>query len=109
MASKKPNGLKRCHHTSIVGLGVLGGHFEKSKGVDGEGDRSKDVGTGKAEWDAGGERKTSFTQKILQLMKVIGVLRFPVNPVAHLSARAQASGWGQRDPLSRERVRRVRS
>ena len=88
MASKKPDGLKRCDHTSIVGLGVLGEHFEKCMGVDGEGDRSKDVGTGKAEWDAGGERKMTFTKKILRLMKVIGVLRFPVNPVAHLSPRA---------------------
>lgn len=77
----------------VVGLGVLGEHFKNSMGVDGggngEGGSSVDVGTGRAEWDAGTERKRVFSEKIKQLMKVIGVLRFPVNPKHHLSARAR--------------------
>lgn len=58
-------------------------------GGDGEGESGRDVGTGKAEWEAEGGRKTDFTAKILHLMKVIGVLRFPVDPERHLSARAR--------------------
>ena len=54
-----------------------------------EGGRSVEVGTGRAEWNVGGERKTSFSRKMKQLMKTIGVLRFPVNPKHHLSAGAR--------------------
>lgn len=108
VAHSKPDGQKKCQHTLVVGLGVLGDHFKNSMGVDGggngEGGRSVEVGTGRAEWNAGGERKTSFSRKMKQLMKIIGVLRFPVNPKHHLSARARQILVGGSDIPCHENV-----
>lgn len=97
-ASSKRRGLKTCVHTNIVGIGVLGEHYKSNMSVDESGDggvgddaEREEVGTAKVEWAAGGTRQLSFVSKVMQLMKIIGVLRFPVNPTPHLSAKAKES------------------
>lgn len=94
IAQVKPAGSKTCKHTYIVALGVLDkDKLQSPVDLGGSGDGRDfdgvDIGTGKAEWQAGGSSRTKFVGKILKLIKVIGVLRFPVNPVLHLSDAAR--------------------
>lgn len=88
--------MKTCPHTLIVGLSVLGDKYTTNgKGpledpvVEGEqGDvAGVEVGTAKAEWE--NSRRSAYTGKILYLLKVMGVLKFPVSPEDHLSEFAR--------------------
>ena len=46
-------------------------------------DGGVEVGTAKAEWE--NSRRSAYTGKILYLLKVMGVLKFPVSSLDHLS------------------------
>lgn len=67
----------------------MDGPIDMGGGGDGEEFAGVEIGTGRAEWGAGGETRSRFVDKILYLLKVVGVLRFPVNPNLHLSDAAK--------------------
>lgn len=111
--------LEICPHTHIVGFAVLGNQYANFKEIpDDYSDQididGKTMGSAKAEWrdggdgssdgggdsgdggsDGDGDGRTTFTGKILHLLKVTGVLKFPVNPVSHLSDAASKTVLGE--------------
>lgn len=89
IASAKRAGLKTCPHTHIVGLAVLGdGYATGDQEVEEHEEHvvGKEAGTARAEW--AGPTRSAFTSKMLHLLKVMGVLKFPIEPEAHLSDHA---------------------
>lgn len=50
------------------------------------------VGPGLADWARGDTPKATFVEKILRLVKIAGVLKFPVSPMKNVSAPARNAG-----------------
>ena len=82
------HGDKKCPHTHIVALAVTGSAYGSTAPAnsddDGGGVDSGDegVGTGKEEWK---RNKSLLMVKVKQLLKIWGAIKFPVNPIPHLS------------------------
>ena len=82
---------KICLHTHIVALAVLGrvcggtgpaNSDDDDTGGGGVDPGGEEMGTGKGEWK---RNKSLFMTKVNQLLKIWGAVKFPVNPIPHLS------------------------
>lgn len=104
--------METCPHTHIVGLALLGDQYASGKDAppsDPDEDEykdqidvaGKDTRSAKAEWKDGdkgkgegegeeGDGRAAFTGKVLHLLKVMGVVKFPINPYPHLSKDARS-------------------
>lgn len=86
VASSKKGQGKTCVHTHIVGLAVLGDSYGAAEEIDEKSTDDAAIGLGQAAWL---NDEAGVSKKILRLLKIQGVLKFPVEAIEHLSDAAR--------------------